>query len=370
MTSIENIPYFDLTGQFASVKNEWFEEIEKLGSTGNFILGNAVNEFETRIAEYLKVSHAISVASGTDALVLALQAAGVGQGDSVIVPNFTFFATAEAVSLAGATPVFVDIEPDGFNIDASQIESSLDSSTKAIVPVHLFGEPANMGEICELATRRNIAVIEDVAQAFGAGAGNKYAGSWGDAGCFSFYPTKVLGAFGDGGLIVTDNDTLAGQVRLLRNHGITGTNVHSIVGRTSRLNCVQATLLQIKLDSIDEKLRRRLEIANLYVEQLVGLELDLPHPKIGTLHAYNIFTVRSPHREKIAESLKENHVGYQIYYPMPLHQQQPYRYLGYENDQFPNAMNASEECISLPLYPEIPESHVDRICAVIRDAIG
>ncbi len=370
MVSEEKIPYFDLTGQYTEVREEWFKEIERLGCSGNFILGDAIDQFETRMADYLGVQHAVSVSSGTDAISLALKALGVGPGDSVIVPDFTFFATAEAVSLIGATPVFVDIDPIDFNIDVSKIESAIRADTKAILPVHLFGAPANLGVILESAAKKGIAVVEDTAQAFGAEIGERYAGSIGDVGCFSFYPTKVLGAFGDGGLVTTDDIQVADQLKLLRNHGVTGPNTHSLIGSTSRLDCIQATLLLIKMNSIDEKISSRRELSNVYFEQLEGLELTLPRQQPGTTHAYNIFTVRSRLRDGIVEALKRHNVGFQIYYPMPLHKQQPYQHLGYSDADFPESMRASEEVISLPLYPEMPRSQVDRVCTVIRNAIG
>ncbi len=370
MVSEEKIPYFDLTGQYTAVREEWFKEIERLGISGNFILGDAIDQFETRLANYLGVEHAVSVSSGTDAISLALKALGVGPDDSVIVPDFTFFATAEAVSLIGATPVFVDVDPIDFNIDVSKVESAIRADTKAILPVHLFGAPANLGPILELANKKDIAVIEDTAQAFGARIGERYTGSIGDAGCFSFYPTKVLGAFGDGGLVTTNDIQTADQLKLLRNHGVTGPNTHSLIGTTSRLDCIQSTLLLIKLSSIDEKIGSRHEISNLYFKQLEGLELTLPRQLPGTTHAYNIFTVRSRLRDEIAEALKRHNIGYQIYYPMPLHKQQPYRHLGYSDADFPESMRAAEEVVSLPLYPEMPLSYVDRICTVIRNAIG
>ena len=369
-TSEETIPYFDLTGQFAMVREEWFREINRLGHSGNFILGDAINQLETCLADFLGVKHAVSVSSGTDAISLALKALGVGSGDSVIVPDFTFFATAEAISLVGATPIFVDINPIDFNIDVSKIESAIRADTKAILPVHLFGAPANLGPILELAAKKSIAVIEDAAQAFSARIGGNCVGSIGHAGCFSFYPTKVLGAFGDGGLVTTNDSQVADQLTLLRNHGLTGPNIHSLIGCTSRLNCVQATLLLIKLNSIDEKIKSRHEIARIYFEQLAGLDLVLPRQQRGTTHAYNIFTVRSRLRDNIAQALKIHNIGHQIYYPMPLHKQPPYQHLGYSDAEFPESMRAADEVISLPFYPEMPRSHVDRICAVIRDVIG
>ncbi|MDE0308856.1 MAG: DegT/DnrJ/EryC1/StrS family aminotransferase [Acidiferrobacterales bacterium] len=366
----QTIPYFDLTGQYNEVKNEWFEEIERLGLSGNFILGDAIDRFETLMADYLKVEHAVSVSSGTEAISLALKASGVGPGDSVIVPDFTFFATAEAVSLIGATPIFVDIDPIDFNIDVSRIESAIRDNTKAILPVHLFGAPANLAPIMRIAADRGIAVVEDAAQAFGARIGERFAGSIGDAGCFSFYPTKVLGAFGDGGLVATNDAWIADQLKLLRNHGVTGPNTHSIIGSTNRLDCIQAAVLSVKINSVDGKIRTRHEISEIYLEQLQGLDLTLPQQQVGTTHAYNVFTVRSRIRNTIAKVLDRHGIGYQIYYPFPIHKQLPYRHLGYSDADFPESITAADEVISLPLYPEMPKSHIHQICTVIRSAVG
>lgn len=370
MATRQSIPYFDLTGQFAEVRDDWFDAINRLGQIGNFILGDAISEFESCMADFLGVEHAISVSSGTDALVLALRALDVGQGDSVVLPDFTFFATAEAVSLTGATPIFVDIDPISFNIDIDQVDCAIRADTKVILPVHLFGAPVDIDSITRLAVNNNIAVVEDAAQAFTARIGQRFVGSLGHAGCFSFYPTKVLGAFGDGGMVTTDSASLAEELRLLRNHGVTGANVHSRIGSTSRLNCVQAEVLQIKLKSIDKKIQRRLEIANMYIERLQGLELQLPAQQVDSNHAFNIFTVRSRSRDRIADALKNHNIGYQIYYPMPLHRQEPYRNLGHGDAEFPQSVKAAREVISLPLYPEMPLSHVECVCDVINRTIG
>ena len=370
MAKVEKIPYFDLTGQFDDLKSEWFDEIGQLGKTGNFILGPAIERFESSIAEYLGVEHAVSVSSGTDALILALQALGIGPGDSVVIPDFTFFATAEAVSLTGAAPVFADIEPATFNIDADRLETVIRPDTKAIVPVHLFGAPAKMTQINQIAKRKGIAVVEDAAQAFGAKIGKMHVGAWGDVGCFSFYPTKVLGAFGDGGLITTGDGEIANKLRLMRNHGVAGANIHCLIGRTSRLNCVQAALLQIKLQSVDDKIHRRQQLAKLYIDHLQGLELSLPQQPEGMTHVYNILTISTPMRDVIARALSEEQIGHQIYYPMPVHRQQPYRSLEIDDADYPEAVRASTQVISLPLYPEMPTHHVERICDVIRNAIA
>ena len=367
--AISKVPYFDLTTQFSEVSQPWFDAIEQLGRTGNFILGPAISEFEEKIANFLGVKHAVTVSSGTDALVLALKAAGIKPQDKVIIPNFTFYASAEAIVLAGAVPKFVDIDISNFNVDPEQIKRAIDEDTKAIMPIHLFGAPAEIEEICSIANQSSLAVIEDVAQAFGARVGDQYLGSFGDTGCFSFYPTKILGAFGDGGMVTTNDDSIAQNLKLLRNHGSVQANIHSMVGTTSRLNAVQAKQLQIKLSSVHEKIERRQKLAQYYIDQLQGLEIDFPHQKSGTIHVYNIFTIRSRMRDDIVAAFQENNIGFQIYYPKLIHQQVAFENLGIREEQFPVSIQAAGEVISLPLYPEMPLSHIDRVCSVIRDAL-
>ena len=366
----KNINYFDLTEQFSSLKPQWFAEIEKLGAKGNFILGEAVSELELELAEFLDVKHAVSVSSGTDALVLSLKAAGIQPGDSVLVPNFTFFATAEAVSLVGATPKFVDIEPYEFNLCPNQLEQAVDDTCRAVIPVHLFGAPAKMERICEVANHSGLAVIEDAAQAFGSTIDGTYAGNFGDLGCFSFYPTKILGTYGDGGLITTNDDALANQLKLLRNHGITGANEHQLIGFCSRLNPVQAALLKIKLPRVKDVVRRRRECANRYMERLQGLDLMLPNHRDRAGHVFNIFTIRTSARDEITRAFQKQRIGYQIYYPKPLHKQLPYQAMHCRDEDFPESMRAASEVLSLPLYPELPFEQIDQICDVIQQVLG
>ena len=365
----KNINYFDLTEQFSSLKPQWFAEIEKLGEKGNFILGDAISELELELAKFLDIKHTISVSSGTDALVLALKAAGIQPGDSVLVPNFTFFATAEAVSLVGAIPKFVDIESDEFNLCPNQLEQAIDDSCRAVIPVHLFGAPAKMERICEIANDSNLVVIEDAAQAFGSTINGTYTGNFGALGCFSFYPTKILGTYGDGGLITTKDDELAHQLKLLRNHGIAGANEHQLIGYCSRLNPVQATLLKIKLPQVMDSIRRRRECANRYMQRLQGLDLDLPQHQEGTLHVFNIFTIRTSARDEITHAFKKQQIGYQIYYPKPLHKQKPYQSMHLRDEDFPESMHAASEVLSLPLYPELPFEQIDQICDVIEKVL-
>ena len=364
------IPYFDLTRQYSHYRGKWIEQIERLGQSGNFILGDAVAQVESNLAEFLGVRHAVAVSSGTDAIVLALRAAGVKPGDSVIVPNFTFYASVEAVSLAGAEPRLVDINVEDFNIDPDKIKNAVDSDVAAIIPVHLFGLPANMHEIRSIAHEHGLQVIEDVAQAFGSQVDNTYCGAIGDFGCFSFYPTKILGAYGDGGMVTTNSDDHAEKLRLLRNHGIVGPGQHNLIGCTSRLDAVQAVLLDLKLKPVNEAIRRRRELADQYTDQLQDCDLVLPADLPGRSHVYNIFTIRSQHRDRIAQSLTSAQIGYQIYYTLPVHRQIPYQHLGYTDDEFTGSMQACDEVVSLPLYPEMADSHVERICEVIRGAIA
>ena len=368
MSVPNSIPYFDLNDQFAATKSQWIASLEKLGESGSFILGSVVDELESKIAEYLGVRHAVTVASGTDALVLALRAVGVKSGDSVIVPAFTFYATAEAVSLIGANPKFVDIQYSDFNIDPNLVEAAVDDSVKAILPVHLFGAPANMSAIDKISKSYGIPVVEDAAQAFGASIGDRRVGTLGTAGGFSFYPTKILGAYGDGGMVVTNDDAIADHLKLLRNHGISGPNIHDLIGYTSRLDAIQALILSIKLESVDDSIKYRRTLARRYYDQLRGSGLVLPTAQSDANHAYNIYTVRSTRREEIKKVLSDNRVGYQIYYPIPIYQQRAYLHLGLRDEQFPESVRACREAISLPLYPEMSEQVVDRIANIINQA--
>ena len=370
MSNEQHIPYFDLTRQFANYRTDWLKEIERLGESGNFILGAAINDVESTFAKFLNVKHAITVASGTDAIVLALRAAGVGPGDVVIVPNFTFYASVEAISLTGAQPRFVDIRLEDFSIDPEKISGAIDEKVKAILPVHLYGLPADMVEICAIANQHGITVVEDVAQAFGSRCADRFTGTVGQMGCFSFYPTKVLGVFGDGGMVTTNDDGYAEKLKLLRNHGIIGPNQHELIGCTSRLDAVQAVLLSLKLKWVQQAMTRRRELANRYVEQLRNCDLILPKDQSDRSHVFNIFTVRLQQREKLIDAFKANHIGCQIYYPMPVHQQPAYRHLGFEDKDFPASLQACREVLSLPLYPEMPNSHVDRVCEVIRNTLA
>lgn len=359
------IPMVDLSRQFAEIKEEIFEMMTRILGSSHYILGPRVQEFERKVADYTGVADAIGVASGTDALHLSVEALNIGEGDEVITTPFSFFATAEAIIYTGAKPVFVDIEPDTFNIDCNRIEEKITPRTKAILPVHLFGHPADMETIMEIAARHNLSVIEDCAQAFGAQVKGKKVGSFGDTGCFSFYPSKNLGAYGDGGIITFDDRNLSDILRSLRNHGSKGSYIHDSVGFNSRLDELQAGILLIKLKRIDEYNRKRRLNASRYRSLLCDY-VKCPSEKDGAYHVYNQYTVVSRERDEIQKRLKENSISSVVYYPMPLHLQKALSLLGHKEGDFPNAERASREVLSLPMYPELEESAIGKIAEIIR----
>ena len=296
---LQGVPYLSLQQEFQSLHQAWFDQIEQIGASGAFILGPNVRAFEEEAANYVGVKHAISVANGTDALVLSLRALDIGPGDEVITTPFTFFATAEAISIVGATPVFADINLQTFNLSPESAAEKITDNTRAILPVHIFGNPADMKALNKLAEAYDLAVIEDEAQAFGARLGDQVVGSLGDAGCFSFYPTKVLGCYGDGGLITTDSDEMKARLLKLRNHGAMAPFIHDELGYNSRLDEVQAALLRIKLDKIEQDIGARQQVADWYDQRLSGKDLVLPiRPQDGR-HALNLYTIRHPKRDQL-----------------------------------------------------------------------
>ncbi len=362
------IPMIDLKVQYEDIRDDVLSEIHEVLQSSRYILGPKVKGFEEKMAAYHGVGNAVGVASGTDALNIALKALEIGKDDEVITTPFTFFATVEAIIYQGAKPVFVDIEPDTYNMNPEEIEAKITPRTKAILPVHLFGQPANMDRISEIAKKYNLFVVEDCAQAFGAEIDGKKVGSFGDCGCYSFYPSKNLGAYGDGGLIVTRDDTLAHRIRLIRNHGSEGGYVHKRIGLNSRLDEIQAAILLVKFKRIDRYNELRREKARYYTERLCDL-VTCPVETEGTVHVYHQYTIRSPERDRIKEYLKEKEISSVVYYPVPLHLQDALRYLGYKEGDFPVAEQAAKEVLSLPMYPELQESVQDRICDAIREAL-
>lgn len=352
------VPAFDAAREFAADRDALLEAAERVLTSGQYILGPEVEAFEDECSDYLGTRHAIGVASGTDALDLALRAVGVGPGDTVAIPAFTFFATASAVLNAGATPVFVDVEPDTLNLDPELLEDALaaDPTPKAVVPVHLYGASADMGRTLSIARRFGVSVIEDAAQAFGAEFDGQRAGSIGDLGCTSFFPTKNLGGFGDGGLVTTDDDTLAQRVRMLRAHGSRHKYVHELVGTNSRLDAVQAAMLRVRLRRIDDLLAARRANAAAYDEALSGLEgLSVPVEGPDCLHTYNQYVVRiqGGRRDEVARRLADLGIGTGVYYPSPVHLQDAVADLDHRLGDFPVAEQACEEVLALPVFPTL-----------------
>ena len=358
------IPMVDLGKQFTEIREEIMNVVDQILESSHYILGPKVREFEKRITEYLKVSDALGVASGTDALHLSVEALGIGEGDEVITSPFTFFATVEAIVYTGAKPVFADIEPETFTIDCTKIEEKITPRTKAILPVHLFGHPSDMERIMAIAEKHGLYVIEDCAQAFGAEIRGRKVGSFGDTGCFSFYPSKNLGAYGDGGMITLREIKLFEVIKSLRNHGSKGSYIHDSIGFNSRLDELQAGILLVKLKRVDEYNRKRREKALRYNSLLSGI-VTCPSEKENVYHVYNQYTILCKNRNEVQQRLKDNGISSVVYYPLPLHLQDAMSFLGYREGAFPIAEKASREVLSLPIYAELEESDIERIAGVI-----
>lgn len=350
-----NIPILDLTAQYKSIKTEIDAAIKKVIDSQHFILGPEVETFEKEVAVYCGTKHAVGVASGTDALILSLKALGVGPGDEVITAPFTFFATAESVSIVGAKPVFVDIDPNTYCINPESIEDKITKNTKAIMPVHLFGQCADMDRIMEIARINNLKVIEDTAQAMGAAYKGRQAGSMGDAGALSFFPSKNLGGFGDAGMIITNNNETADKIRMLRVHGSTVRYIHSAIGMNSRLDALQAAILRVKLKYLGKWLDSRRRIAKYYDDNLKPAKnVITPHVPSYNTHTYHLYTLRvKPGPEKLAKYLNDAGIEARTYYPVPLHLQDCYKNLGYKKGSMPESESAAAETVSIPLYPEL-----------------
>lgn len=363
-----NIPMVDLKGQYLSLKNEIDAAmLEALGET-RFILGPNVQAFEQEAANYLGVKHAIGVASGTDALHLALVAAGIGPGDEVITTPFTFIATAEAISYVGATPVFVDIDPDTLNIDLEQVEHAINAKTRAVIPVHLFGQPVDMEALVQLCDAKNLFIVEDCAQSFGAHINGKMTGSFGAFGAFSFFPSKNLGCFGDGGLVTTNDDKYAYELRILRNHGSRERYHHNVIGYNSRLDELQAVILRIKLKHIDDYSQNRRRVAHRYSEALADTSIQVPYEDGKGLHVYHQYTLLHEKRDDIMTALQEKNIACAVYYPIPLHKQDVYMEV-YKDIHLPVTESVAEKCFSLPVYPELENDNIDTITDVIKGAL-
>jgi dTDP-4-amino-4,6-dideoxygalactose transaminase len=362
------VPFFDITRQNQAVKQELDRAIDQVIKSGRFILGENVSSLEKELASYCGVAHAISVASGTDALHLALRACGIKQGDEVITSPFTFVATAEAIAYCGAVPVFVDIEPKTYNLDPFMIEKSITKKTRAILPIHLYGQACEMDKIIQIAKKNNLAVIEDCAQAIGAEYNNTKVGSFGDAGCFSFFPTKNLGCFGDGGMVITNNEKIADAIAVLRGHGSRKTYHYDIIGYNSRLDALQAAILRAKLPYLDVFSRSRRKNANLYHKGLKDLgQILLPYEHPKGKHVFNQFTIRVKERDALYEFLKIKGIVSMVYYPLSLHLQKAFESLGHKPGDFPESESAQNEVLSLPVFPELEAEEVEQVCVAIKE---
>ena len=365
------VPFLDLNAHHAPLRRELDHAIAQVIDRSAFAGGPFVAAFETEFAEYCRARYAVGVGNGTDALWLTLLALGVGPGDEVITSPSTFIATAEAISFCGAQPVFVDIDEVTYTLDANLIEAAITPRTKAIIPVHLFGQCADLDPILELARRRNLPVVEDACQAHGAEYKGRRAGSLGVAGCFSFYPGKNLGALGEAGAVVTNDAALKNKIQVLRDHGQATKYYHSCIGWNARMDGIQAAVLSVKLKHLDAANARRRAHASEYVafladceEIVLPVELDCNH------HVYHIFAVRVPDRDRVLQALSELGIACGIHYPVPLHLQEAYRFLGHARGAFPVAERCADEFLSLPMYPELTAIQIRAVAAALKQTVG
>jgi dTDP-4-amino-4,6-dideoxygalactose transaminase len=365
-----NIPSIDLSAAYEPIRADVERAVTDALASGQAILGPNVKALEREIAEYVGVAHAVGVASGTDALLLSLRALGVGPGDEVIVPAFTFFATAEVVLMLGATPVLVDVDPVSYNMNVAAFEQAITERTKAVIPVHLFGRPADMTPVLEIAKRRGIAVVEDNAQAAGATHDGRKTGALGEVGCLSFFPTKNLAGFGDGGMILTDDPEIAYQARALRTHGWHEKYLPEVVGYNSRLDELQAAIIRVKLPHLDAWNQDRRRIAHQYNELLAGLDMELPAESDDALHVYHLYNVAVADRDAFRAHLTAAGIGTGIYYPYPLHLVPAMASLGYAAGDFPVSEQAAERCVALPLFPGMTDEQVSAVAEAVVAALG
>lgn len=377
---MNSIPPIDLAQQYQTIAAEVEPLVLALLASGRYIGGAAVADLEQQFAAYHGVAQAIACNSGTDALYLAFRALGLGPGDEVITSPFTFIATAETISAVGATPVFVDIEPNGYNLDLDAVAAAMTPRTKAIVPVHLFGQPVDMTRLQAIADRHHIPIIEDCAQATGATWGDRKVGSLGQIGCFSFYPTKNLGACGDGGMVITDDSALADEMRMLREHGSRQRYIHEAIGVNSRLDAIQATILQVKLRHLDAWNVGRTEAADRYAQclshNLRSLSpVQLPRAIAGGQATWNQYTLRigdgkTPElRDRVRADLQAAGIGTAVYYPLPLHLQPVYAHLGYQPGQLPIAERTAHQVLSLPMFPELSPTQQEAIATALAHSL-
>jgi dTDP-4-amino-4,6-dideoxygalactose transaminase len=360
------VPFLNLSAQFSALKEELLPVVEQTLGAGHYVLGPNVSAFEQELAAYAGAGFGIGVNSGSDALTLALRALEIGPGDEVITTPFTYIAPAEAIQQMGARIVFADIDPRTFNLDPAQVAGKITSRTKAIIPVHLFGQAAAIGAFEALAKKHGLHLVEDCAQAIGARYGGRPVGGFGRLGCFSFYPTKNLGADGDGGMIVTADEALAKKLRMLRVHGIERRYYHDLHGYNSRLDELQAAILRVKLQHLESWNARRAEIARRYAAGLVGLPVGLPFCPAENTHVYHVFAVLTEKRDALQQFLGARGIPTIIYYPLPLHLQKVYAELGYREGDFPVAEDVARRILPLPIYPELNDEQIDYVIQTIR----
>jgi len=364
------VPLLDLKAQYATIKPELDLAVHAVLDSGRFIQGPEVTGLEAEVAAYSRVAHGAGVASGTDALLLALKALGVGPGDEVVTTAYSFFASASTIALLGATPVFCDIEPETYNLDPAKLASCLTAKTRAVVPVHLFGQCADMPAILALCEPRGIPVLEDAAQAIGSEWQGKRAGEMGVAACFSFFPSKNLGGIGDGGMVVARDEALIDRVRLLREHGARPKYHHHVLGQNSRLDALQAAVLRVKLRHLEAWHAGRQANAARYRELLAGTDVGLPVARSEARHIYNQFVVRTPKRDALKQHLGDAGVGTEVYYPRPLHLQECFAALGHGAGDFPQSEAAAAETLALPIYPELTGEQIAYVSSRIHALLG
>lgn len=378
------VPILDLKAQYAAIKDEVIRAISEVCESQSFALGPAVAEFEEKIATYCGAEYAIGVSSGTDALLVSLMALEIKPGDEVITTPFTFFATAGSIARLGAKPVFVDVDKDSYNIDVSGIEEKITKKTRAIIPVHLFGQVVQMKPIAEIAQRHNLAVIEDAAQAIGASQDGVKCGNFGDCGCFSFYPSKNLGGFGDGGLVTTNSESLAEKIRILRDHGRapvlqknhkTGScqnpgYFYKVIGGNFRLDGIQGAVLAVKLRYLDKWNEKRRQNAVFYDKIFNGSPVKTPRIDSNNVSTYHQYTVTAPERDRLQKYLAESKIGSVVFYPKPLYLQQCFKHLGYQEGDLPVAEKLCSEVLSLPVYPELTQDQIEYVAGTVTKFYG
>ena len=362
------LKFLDLRAQYDSIREEVNEAIQKVLDSTNFILGENVREFEKEFAQFCSAKYSIGMNSGTSALHTALLAKGISRGDEVItVPN-TFIATCAAISYTGATPKFADIDKDTYNIDANKLEKTITPKTKAIIPVHLYGQSADMKPIKEIADKHNLAIIEDACQAHGAEHYGKKI-PYSDTGCFSFYPAKNLGAYGEGGSIVSNDDEFIEKVKIYRDHGQVKKNVHKYIGYNYRLEEIQAAILRVKLNHLNKWIEMRRKNAQIYNEMLEGIDAVAPAEKNYNKHVYHLYVVRVKNRQKVIEHFNFKNIQFGIHYPTLIHLQEAYNHLNYKKGSFPVAEKYADEILSLPIYPELTQEQISEVCKAVKEAI-